>query len=451
MRARSLYRWSAAAALAGTAAVLLAPRAASAHGGPNGDAAAAAADGPIPAQTSLVTWRYNHDGHRGTYRLSDGRTGTNLADVQGLLFDAQSVYVRASGVPAYDIGPFGDGNPNVPGEQGFTFRLPLAPAAADAPAATGLGNIGTFVNGVPLYNPLDDWSWSASVRRDAPNMGGMGGQRGDRVWNRNAALAERRGFDSCLGHPARGRPQGAAGANGRYHHHIDPVCLRRALGDTDPTRHSPILGWVFDGYPLYGPYGYSDPNDPVSPVRRMRSSYRARDITVRTTLPDGSAVPAAQAGPPVGATFPLGWYVEDFVFSAGSGDLDAFNGRWTRTPEFPDGTYAYFTTIDEVGEPAYPYLVGPHYRGTVAADNLGPMARVVVPPGAATWIPPLGTAAAPMPTVTTSLPTPAPASPTPRAASTTAPTRTASPTPVEPTPTAQGPAGRCYLPWAGAF
>lgn len=409
----------------------------------------AAADAAISAMTSLSTWRYNHDAHRGAYRLSDGRTGTNLADVQALLFDASSVFVRSTGIPRYDIGPFNDRNPAVPGAQDYLFRLPLAPSAAASPRATGLGNIGAFVNGVPMYNALDAFSWSAAGGADVPNMGGMGGQRGDGVWNRNAAMADRRGFDACLGHPAPGRAQNGGAASGRYHHHIDPICLRTELGDTDPTRHSPIIGWAFDGYPLYGPYGYGDPNDPASPVRRMRSSYAVRAITTRTTLPDGSAVPAGKEGPPVSAAFPIGWYAEDFVFQAGSGDLDVFNGRFARTPEFPDGTYAYFTTIDEAGQPAYPYLIGPRYRGEVAADNLGPMARVSVPPGAATWIPPLGTAAPP--TATPDPPTMTPIPPT--AASTAAPTitppaTTATPATAEPTPTTRPAAQRCYLPWA---
>ena len=38
--------------------------------------------------------------------------------------------------------------------------------------------------------------------------------------------------------------------------------------------HSKILGYCFDGYPIYGPYGYSDYNDPSSTVVRMTSSYQ---------------------------------------------------------------------------------------------------------------------------------------------------------------------------------
>jgi len=44
-------------------------------------------------------------------------------------------------------------------------------------------------------------------------------------------------------------------------------------------------------------------------------------------------------------------------------DLDELNGRWCVTPEYPNGTYAYFTTIDEKGIPVYPYSMGRRYHG----------------------------------------------------------------------------------------
>lgn len=46
----------------------------------------------------------------------------------------------------------------------------------------------------------------------------------------------------------------------------------------------------------------------------------------------------------------MGKYGEDNEFVPGR-DLDQFNGRFTKTPEFPNGVYAYFITIDSVGEP----------------------------------------------------------------------------------------------------
>ena len=33
--------------------------------------------------------------------------------------------------------------------------------------------------------------------------------------------------------------------------------------------HSPIIGWAFDGNPIYGPYGYTDPTDQSSEINRL--------------------------------------------------------------------------------------------------------------------------------------------------------------------------------------
>lgn len=112
-----------------------------------------------------------------------------------------------------------------------------------------------------------------------------------------------------------------------------------------PGDHSPILGYAFDGNPIYGPYAYEDPTDDDSQIRIMRSSYRLRDEQrVNETIPDGT-------------------YVEDFIYEEGLGDLDEYNGRFCITPEYPGGIYAYFVTIDpdDAETPRYPYIVGPKY------------------------------------------------------------------------------------------
>jgi hypothetical protein len=75
-------------------------------------------------------------------------------------------------------------------------------------------------------------------------------------------------------------------------------------------------------------------------------------------------------GPDVSVVYPLGHYLEDYAFLGDFGkrqgrdyDLDELNGRWCVTPEFPQGTYAYFTTIDADGKPVYPYNMGRRYHG----------------------------------------------------------------------------------------
>ena len=38
-----------------------------------------------------------------------------------------------------------------------------------------------------------------------------------------------------------------------YHYHKYPICLNSPWAD-EGKEHSPLIGWAFDGYPIYGPY-----------------------------------------------------------------------------------------------------------------------------------------------------------------------------------------------------
>jgi hypothetical protein len=204
----------------------------------------------------------------------------------------------------------------------------------------GLGHIGVWSNGVSIFNADDGMTYN--------NAG---------VWHRNAFFWEGPSFDNCLGHPQQ---------SGEYHHHVSPNCL---YDQTDSTSHSPIIGYAFDGFPVYGAYAYGNV-DGTGAIKRMTSSYQLRSISDRTTLPGGG--PAPSAGPAISATFPLGAYIQDYEFLQGSGDLDLHNGRFCITPDYPSGIYAYFVTIDAALNPVYPYTLGATYYGTVQSGNTGP-------------------------------------------------------------------------------
>ena len=116
--------------------------------------------------------------------------------------------------------------------------------------------------------------------------------------------------------------------------------------------HSPIIGWAYDGNPIYGPFGYLKKNGGV--VTQMRSGYK---LSLKSNRPPTSI-------------FAEGFFVEDFEHIESSSDdvLDENNGRFCITPEFPKGTYAYFSTLSETAEsqgafksykvPQFPYLIG---------------------------------------------------------------------------------------------
>ena len=68
--------------------------------------------------------------------------------------------------------------------------------------------------------------------------------------------------------------------------------------------------------------------------------------------------------------FVAGSFIEDFVFQEGLGSLDRFNGRYCVTPEYPNGTYAYFATQDSSGNPVYPYFIGQNFYGSLDITGL---------------------------------------------------------------------------------
>ena len=131
--------------------------------------------------------------------------------------------------------------------------------------------------------------------------------------------------------------------------------IQNEFGD-DGSSHSPIIGWAYDGNPIYGSYGYSDPEDNNSPIKRLVSGYSLNTSNIENRP----------------SSFDDGFFVEDYKFTNG-GDLDEYNGRFCTTPEFPNGVYAYFATSEEnlsgnlVGQ--FPYFIGERYRSKFISEN----------------------------------------------------------------------------------
>ena len=349
--------------------------------------------GSVPAaqgQTPEITsWIRNLTGITGSHYVSGNSTAivdADSANVQTVLYSANWVYVRTKGVPSYTTGPFLDGNPSLTTSQNAIFKISRFPVQnTGTPTATTPGNIGIFVNGVALFDYRDGVAWNANTGALCGGPGNPpcpGGPGATQNWNRDAVVAERIGFDCSKGHPAMGN----------YHHHQNPSAFKLdqnvvsticslydadGLYAIDSTQHSPLIGYAYDGFPIYGAYAYQNTNG-TGPVVRMKSSYHLRNITVRTTSPTGAAV---SAGPPVSSTYPLGYFREDYEYIATSSVtpdyLDEHNGRFCITPEYPQGTYAYFATVDSLWNSAYPYVVGPTFYGTVTGAKVTSITETV--------------------------------------------------------------------------
>ncbi len=339
----------------------------------------------IYAQTNpaISQWLINTQGFLGSHYVQGNSTpiADNVAaNVQQVQYSNNWVYVHTNGIPAYVTGPFLDGNPSLAADQNAIFKLPLNPVQNTGNSTpTNGGNIGVFINGVALFDYRDGVSWNNNTQSEGG--GPIQGPPGLGVWNRDAIVAERAGFDCAKGHPAMGN----------YHHHQNPsafdldlltissVCN---LYDADglyvinPDAHSPLIGFAYDGFPIYGAYGFLNV-DGTGGVVRMKSSFQLRDITVRTHYADGTDV---TDGPTVSGTYPLGHYREDYEFVSQTGVpdyLDEHNGRFCVTPEYPNGTYAYFCTVDENWNSAYPYAVGPTFYGVKNASRVTSVTETV--------------------------------------------------------------------------
>lgn len=318
---------------------------------------------------AITSWLQNST-ITGTYYTSGNSTPQSngiLVNCQTVQYSANNVYVSTKGVPAYPTGPFLDGNPSVASSQNAIFKFPLSPAQNTGTlTATTMGDIGVFINGVALFDYRDGVSWSSSC---SCLKGGPLGGSGDGVWNRDAVVAERGGFDCSKGHPAMGN----------YHHHQNPSAFKLdkvvlsticntydadGLYMIDSTVHSPLLGYAYDGFPIYGAYGYKNA-DGSGGITRIKSSYSLRNISTRTTYYTGQSV---TAGPAVSTTYPLGYFREDYQYTAPTQEdyLDDHNGRFCVTPEYPNGIYCYFATVDANWNSYYPYVVGPTFYGVYA-------------------------------------------------------------------------------------
>lgn len=314
----------------------------------------------------------------GTYYVQGNSTAIEnniLVNCQKIEYSDDFVYVTATGIPAYPTGPFPDGNPSQAENQNAIFKIPLSPAQNNGNLDdSNSGNIGIFINGVALFDYRDGVAWNPNTNTicggpgNPPCPGGMGAQQD---WNRDAIPAERPGFDCSKAHPAMGN----------YHHHQNPSAFKldlevvsdicnlydaEGLYAINADAHSPLLGFAYDGFPIYGAYGFKN-IDGTGGVVRINSSYQLRtEMTTRNTHADGSSV---DQGAPINDTYYLGYFREDYKYVENSEPefLDVHNGRFAVTPDYPDGTYAYYATVDENWNSTYPYVVGPTFYGN--AEN----------------------------------------------------------------------------------
>ena len=217
--------------------------------------------------------------------------------------ESEGFYVfETDEVPDHDLGDFPNGdNPYTVTAQGSTFQARITPTGDQTEG--GSWPMGIALNGV-TFDPSAALYWN-----DDRGSG----------WE-YAALsgAELLGFDCNYAHV---NPAGA------YHYHGFPERYLEVLGGDGSEMV--FFGYAADGYPIYGRYGHTDPDDASSEIVVLRSSYQ-----LKTGEREGEDAPPGEHD---------GTFVEDYEYIEGKGDLDDCNGRTGLTPDFGE-TYHYVIT-----------------------------------------------------------------------------------------------------------
>jgi len=135
-----------------------------------------------------------------------------------------------------------DLNPNTAYPEESTYDIPLEPKFISSTNINDYlllneegGAIGILYDGSMIYSPYGGRLYGAlnfSLDNDYYN---------------SAPYAEGYSFDMCNQHAA-------LSTAASYHSHVPPSCLLDQLGQTD-NEHSPQIGFLFDGFPVYGPRG----------------------------------------------------------------------------------------------------------------------------------------------------------------------------------------------------
>jgi len=225
--------------------------------------------------------------------------------------------------------------------QSETYTIPLTPTddpecnpsvSSDGCVMAPIrGTIAFSVTGVAIYGPED----------------GLGG---DAVALEEGAYEQEDGeqpvdLGICHGH---------SGPGGIYHYHADSNCIHwhAEEGETmydynlesrrNLSTHSKIVGFALDGYSIYGYTGWNDDGEVVE----MTSSYRLKEGA------DGSGG------------------IDDYEYVQGLGTLDACNGIFSATPDWPEGMYHYHTTmVNGEGGIGFPYFINCYAGELLSSDE----------------------------------------------------------------------------------
>ena len=254
----------------------------------------------------IVTATSTYAHPKGSYKHQPANQSFDKQNYAEFIIKKGKRIVQSNGIPKHAVGAFPNrGNPHTIKPQRHHYECTLFPKLAQSITPINRQPFGVALNGV-LFDP----GTAEFFRRDHHSE-----------WKLEAMTSQMaRALDANHAHVQ---------PSGTYHYHGLPSGLISRLKEDS---HSMVLiGWAADGFPIYSLYGYKDSFDSNSPLVELHASYRIR----KGNRPIGSNIPQGTYN---------GNYTLDWKYVAGSGDLDACNGRHGVTPEFPKGIYYYVIT-----------------------------------------------------------------------------------------------------------
>lgn len=243
--------------------------------------------------------------------------------------------ITSNAIPNHQVGLFGGGqgslNPNAISPQNDSFTITLTPMLtgnnlpllANGPQYS----FGVLFNGIEvdpiaaepfphngIMNPNVNWEWNLE------------------------AMNVKIGLDCNNAHVQ---------PTGKYHYHSSPTLYLENLNVSSTTMTQ--IGFAADGFPIYYKYAYSDAENTNSNIIEMTPCY---ELKTGTRPGDGITAPCDVY---------TGVYSNDYQYVENLGHLDGANGRYGKTPEYPEGTYYYMITTDFPSIPRY-------FKGTPSSD-----------------------------------------------------------------------------------
>ena len=259
-----------------------------------------------------------------------------LTDGLNISFDASNINVNSKNIPNYDLSKINTSNSGQPVKNiNSAYGIPIVDLNTISLSNTSMvnGAIGVLINGQPLYNPNNNNTFE--------NQG---------VWNYNSGFLYKDERDQgIIAH---------TDSNGLATVTVPTAEMSNTEVWGNSTTHSGIVGWAFDGLPIYGPYGYSTyhANGFVNnnAITNIKSSFELK--------------PGARSSHPGGNH--TGLFLEDYQYSASlealPGRTGKYNTRYGVTPDSPSTPIRFYVvTIDDEGKSMFPYAVG----GGTKTDN----------------------------------------------------------------------------------